>query len=191
MQKTEIIIEDLFDIKLRGLYNIYKNTKVKRIKFVDKKSIPDTMVEMRELVLPNDANILGNLLGGRLMHWVDIAGAMAASRHANTVVVTAAIDSVEFEKAVSLGEMIILKAKLTWVGRTSMEVLVEAYSENYLTGETHFTNRAYLTFVSVDTNGKPQPVPSLILETEADKKEYQQAIIRREQRLLNRKKSKG
>lgn len=101
---------------------------------MDKKTVSETMVEMRELVLPNDANIMGNLLGGRLLHWVDVAGAMAASRHANTVVVTAAIDSVEFSRPVSVGEMIVLKAKLTWVGRTSMEVLVEASSENYLTG---------------------------------------------------------
>ena len=157
---------------------------------MDKKRVSDTMVEMRELVLPNDANIMGNLLGGRLLHWVDMAGAMAASRHANTVVVTAAIDSVEFNRPVSVGEMIVLKAKLTWVGRTSIEVLVEAFSENYLTGETHFTNRAYLTFVSVDINGKPQPVPGLAFETEEEKRECEHALIRREQRLSKRRKTK-
>lgn len=186
-------MEYLFDIKARRLYNgyIFKKKQVKRDILMDKKTVLETMVEMRELVLPNDANIMGNLLGGRLLHWVDVAGAMAASRHANTVVVTAAIDSVEFSRQVSVGEMIVLKAKLTWVGRTSMEVLVEACSENYLTGETHFTNRAYLTFVSIDINGKPQPVPGLILETEEEKKEYQQALLRREQRLQKRAKSKG
>ena len=109
-------MEYLFDIKARRLYNgyIFKKKQVKRDILMDKKTVSETMVEMRELVLPNDANIMGNLLGGRLLHWVDVAGAMAASRHANTVVVTAAIDSVEFSRPVSVGEMIVLKAKLTW-----------------------------------------------------------------------------
>jgi acyl-CoA hydrolase len=93
----------------------------------------ESMVEMTELVLPNDTNMLGNLLGGKLMHLVDIAGAMAAQRHCNRIVVTAAIDSVEFKHPVKAGEIIMLKAKVTWVGRTSMEVAVEVCSENYMT----------------------------------------------------------
>lgn len=153
---------------------------------MDKKRISDSRIEMRELVLPNDANILGNLLGGRLMHWVDIAGAMAASIHAQSVVATAVIDSVEFNEPVRVGEMIVLKAHLTWVGRTSMEVLVEVCSENYLTGNVKSTNRAYLTFVALDDNGKPKPVPGLIIESESDKAEFEEAIKRREQRLLKR-----
>lgn len=153
---------------------------------MEMKNISDSMVEMRELVLPNDANILGNLLGGRLLHWVDVAGAMAASRHAQSIVATVSIDSVEFNHPVKVGEMIILKARLTWVGRTSMEVLVEACSENYLSGKTVFTNRAYITFVAVDENNKPHPVPGLILETDEEIKENQEAINRREQRLLRR-----
>lgn len=151
------------------------------------KTILDSKVEMRELVLPNDTNILGNLLGGRLLHWVDIAAAMAASRHAKSIVATAVIDSVEFSQPVHVGEMIVLKARLTWVGRTSMEVMVEAYSENYLTGETIFTNKAYLTFVALDENSKPHPVPGLLLETDEERSEYQQAITRRDARLLRRK----
>ncbi|MGI6085332.1 MAG: acyl-CoA thioesterase [Acetivibrionales bacterium] len=157
---------------------------------MEMKKISDSMVEMRELVLPNDANILGNLLGGRLLHWVDVVGAMAASRHAQSIVATVSIDSVEFNVPVKVGEMIILKAKLTWVGRTSMEVLVEACSENYLTGKIEFTNRAYITFVAVDENNKPRPVPGLILETEDDIRENKEAIKRREQRLLRRNASK-
>lgn len=156
---------------------------------MEKKKISDSQVEMRELVLPNDANIIGNLLGGRLLHWVDVIGAMAASKHAMSVVATAAIDSVEFSKPVRVGEMIVLKAKITWVGRTSMEVLVEAWSENYLTGETHFTNRAYITFVALDENCKPHPVPGIILVNEEEEIEFQRAIKRREQRLLKRNKS--
>ncbi len=150
------------------------------------KKISDSMVEMRELVLPNDTNLLGNLLGGRLLHLVDIAGAMAASRHAQSIVATAVIDSVEFNQPVHMGEMVILRARLTWVGRTSMEVMVEVCSENYLSGELKFTNRAYLTFVALDKDGKPHPVPGLILETEEEKSEYQEAIKRRDARLLRR-----
>lgn len=157
---------------------------------MDKKRISDSKIEMRELVLPNDANILGNLLGGRLLHWVDVAGAMAASSHAQAVVATAVIDSVEFNEPVRVGEIIILRAHLTWVGRTSMEVLVEICSENYLTGETKLTNRAYITFVALDENGKPKPVPGLILETEEEKAEFEEAKKRRELRLAKRSLSK-
>ena len=92
---------------------------------MDAKTPKDSQVEMTELVLPNDTNLLGNLLGGRLMHWIDIAGAMAAQRHCNRIAATAAIDSVDFKHPVHVGEMVILKAKVTWVGRTSMEVAVE------------------------------------------------------------------
>lgn len=147
------------------------------------KSPRESMVEMTEMVLPNDANIFGNLLGGRLMHWVDIAGAMAAQRHCNHIVATAAIDSVEFKHPVKVGEIIILRARVTWVGRTSMEILVEVYSENYLSGEKKFTNKAYLTFVAVDENGKPVEVNGLLPESEEEKIEYEQALKRRENRL--------
>jgi len=148
-----------------------------------KKSPRESIVEMTELVLPNDTNLLGNLLGGRLMHLVDVAGAMAAQRHCNRTVVTACIDSVEFKHPVKQGQMIMLKARVTWVGRTSMEVLVEVYSEDFLTGERKFTNRAYLTFVAVDQNGKPVEVNGLLLETEEDRKEYEAAEKRRCERL--------
>ncbi len=151
------------------------------------KSPRESMVEMTELVLPNDTNMLGNLLGGRLMHLVDIAGAMAAQRHSNKIVVTAAIDSVEFKHPVKAGEIVTLKAKVTWVGRTSMEVAVEVFSENYMTSERKFTNKAYLTFVAVDSNSKPVEVCGLLIETEEEKLEYQAASARRCERLKNRK----
>lgn len=151
------------------------------------KKVSDSMIEMRELVLPNDTNLLGNLLGGRLMHLVDIAGAMAASRHAQSIVATASIDSVDFNHPVRVGEMVILKARLTWVGKTSMEVLVEVCSENYMTGDMKFTNRAYLTFVSLGKDGTPQQVPQLALENDEQQREYQDAIKRRETRLSRRK----
>jgi acyl-CoA hydrolase len=147
------------------------------------KRVKDSYVEMRELVLPNDTNILGNLLGGTLMHLIDIAGAMVASRHSNSVVATASIDSVDFKRPIKVGEMIILKAKLTCVGRTSMEVLVEVFSEDYLKDKIKFTNKAYLTFVALDKEGKPCEVPRLILETDEEKVNYEEGKIRKENRL--------
>lgn len=150
------------------------------------KTPSDSMVEMTELVLPNDTNMLGNLLGGKLMHLVDITGAMAAQRHSNKIVVTASIDSVVFKQPVKVGEIIMLKAKVTWVGRTSMEVRVDVYSEDCLTGECKFTNKAYLTFVAVDKNNKPVEVCKLKPETEEEKREYEAAEKRRCERLKNR-----
>ncbi len=147
----------------------------------------ESIVEMTELVLPNDTNLLGTLLGGRLMHLIDIAGAMAAQRHSNRIVVTAAIDSVEFKHPVKAGEIVTLKAKVTWVGRTSMEVAVEVFSENYMTSEQKFTNKAYLTFVAIDQQGKPVEVCGLLVETEEERLEYEAAANRRHERLKNKK----
>jgi acyl-CoA hydrolase len=153
------------------------------MKYMKLKSPRESMAEMTELVLPNDTNLLGNLLGGRLMHLVDIAGAMAAQRHSNRIVVTAAIDSVEFKHPVKQGQIITLKSRVTWVGRTSMEVVVEVFSEDFMTGERKFTNRAYLTFVAVDSESKPVEVCGLLLETEEEKREYEAAAKRRCDRL--------
>jgi acyl-CoA hydrolase len=142
-----------------------------------------SQVEMTELVLPNDTNLLGNLLGGRLMHWIDIAGAMAASRHAERIVATVALDSLDFRHPARMGELVILKAKLTWVGRTSMEVSVNVFAENIKSGKTILTNKAFITFVALDDAGKPTPVPPLIPETEEEKLVFSQAVLRREERL--------
>ncbi len=150
------------------------------------KSPRESMVEMTELVLPNDTNLLGNLLGGRLMHLVDVAGAMAAQRHSNRIVVTASIDSVEFKRPVKQGQIVTLKARVTWVGRTSMEVAVEVFSEDFMTGEQKFTNRAYLTFVAVDSECKPVEVCGLLLETDEEKREHEAAEKRRSERLKRR-----
>lgn len=159
--------------------------------FTDRNSIKgktpkESQVEMTELVLPNDTNLLGNLLGGRLMHWIDIAGAMAASRHSNRIVATVAVDSLDFRHPARMGELVILKAKLTWVGKTSMEVTVRAYAENIKSGNVILTNKAYLTFVALDENGKPVEVPPLIPETEEEKKDYAEAEERRNERLKRR-----
>lgn len=140
-------------------------------------------VQTVELILPNDTNLLGNLLGGKLMHWIDIAGAMAASRHSNSIVATASLDSLDFRHPIKQGEMVILKAKLSWVGNTSMEVIVRAYAENMITGSVVLTNEAYLTFVALDKNGKPKKVPPLLPETEQEKKDYMEGEKRRITRL--------
>jgi acyl-CoA hydrolase len=150
---------------------------------VNKKSPRESAVEMTELVLPNDTNLLGNLLGGRLMHWMDIAGGMSASRYANKVVVTAAVDNLIFHHPVKLGELVNLKAIVTWTGRTSMEILVKVIAENTLTGEKKLANEAFFTFVALDEAGKSCPVPVLLLKTDEEKIQNKEAINRRTRRL--------
>ena len=143
-------------------------------------------VEMNELVLPNDTNLLGNLLGGRLMHWIDIAGGMAASRHANSIVVTASVDSLDFKHPVRLGDIVRLKGRLTWVGKTSMEVKVRVYAENVETEEIKLTNQAYLVYVALDRSGHPKEIPPLILETDEEKREFREGEDRRKNRLARK-----
>lgn len=168
---------------MSGGYYVGKNER-------PSKSVQESMIEMCQLVLPNDTNIIGNLLGGRLMHWIDIAGALAASRHSNCVVATAALDSLDFRHPVRVGEMVRLKPRITWVGNTSMEVRVDVYCENMKTGAVIKTNKAYITFVALDDKGQPTQVPSLIINTDEEKLEYEKAIQRRKIRLENRKKPK-
>lgn len=143
-------------------------------------------VEMTELVLPNDTNLLGNLLGGRMMHWMDIAGAMAAFRHSNRAVATIAVDCLDFKHPVHVGEIVTLKAKLIWVGRTSMEVVIRAFGENPMTGKTILTNTAYFTFVALDDQGRPTPVPSLSPESTEEIADYSAAQARRNQKNGNK-----
>lgn len=144
--------------------------------------------EATELILPNDTNLLGNLLGGKLMHWIDLVGAMAASRHANSIVATAALDSLDFRHPIRQGELVILKAKLSWVGNTSMEVIVRAYAENYFNGNTVLTNEAFLTYVALDNNGRPKKVPPLLPETEQEQNDFAEGEVRRQKRLQMRQK---
>jgi acyl-CoA hydrolase len=153
------------------------------ISSITRKAPEISQVEMTELVLPNDTNLLGNLLGGRLMHWIDIAGAMAASRHSNRIVATVSLDSLDFRHPARMGELVILKAKLTWTGKTSMEVSVNVYAENIKSGRTIKTNHAFLTFVALDEDGKPTQVPELIPQTEEEKKHFMEAELRRSERL--------
>ncbi|HJY85846.1 MAG TPA: acyl-CoA thioesterase [Candidatus Acidoferrales bacterium] len=142
--------------------------------------------EMVEVVLPQDANPLGNILGGRVMHLVDIAAAIAAHRHSNSYVVTASVDYVDFRNPIRVGELIILKSSVNRVFRTSMEVGVKVFSENVLSGERKHTTSAYVTFVAIDETGRPQPVPALLPESAEDRRRYRDALARRRIRLAQR-----
>lgn len=142
--------------------------------------------EMTEVVLPQDANPLGYILGGRVMHLMDIAAAIAAHRHSHSHVVTASVDYVDFRNPIRVGELIVLKSSVNRVFKTSMEVGVKIFSENFLTGERKHTTSAYVTFVAIDENRLPREVPPLILETEEDRRRYKDAGDRREIRLAHR-----
>ena len=135
----------------------------------------DTEVNMTELVLPNDTNLLGNLLGGRLLHWVDIVGALAATRHARKPVATVSIESVDFSHPIRKGEMVMLNARVIWTGRTSIKVRVHVKAENMYTGAVITTNNALITYVALDDSGKPHPVPKIQPETVEDAECYQKA----------------
>lgn len=141
-----------------------------------------SILQMTELVMPNDTNSHGTVSGGRLMHWVDIAGAMAAMRHARKRVVTVAIDEVVFHAPIPQGYMVLLDALVTCVGRTSMEVRVEVRGENPVTGEVSHTTTAHLVFVALE-NGVPVEVPDVIPETDVETALHERALRRREQRL--------
>jgi acyl-CoA hydrolase len=143
--------------------------------------------EMVEVVLPQDANVLGNMLGGRVMHLVDIAGAIAAHRHARSHVVTASLDHVDFRNPIRVGELIVLQSSVNRVFHTSMEVGVKVFSESALTGERKHTTSAYLTFVAVDSEGHPRVAPPLILETADDRRRSKGALKRRSLRMAQRK----
>ena len=130
-------------------------------------------------MLPNDANLLGNMLGGRVMHLIDIAGALAANRHSNSHVVTASVDYLDFRFPIRVGEWIVLKSSVNRVFHTSMEVGVKVFAENILTGERQHTSSAYVTFVALDLNQQPRAVPPLILETEEERRRYREAGERR------------
>jgi acyl-CoA hydrolase len=152
------------------------------------KPVSASRSEMVEAVLPNDANPLGNMLGGRVMHLIDIAGALAAHRHSNSHVVTASVDYLDFRTPIRVGEFIVLKSSINRVFHTSMEVGVKVFSENILTGERKHTSSAFVTFVAIDENRVPRAAPPLILETDDDRRRFREAGERRRVRLAMRHK---
>lgn len=150
------------------------------------KPASESFTEMVQFVLPNDANPLGFMLGGSVMHLIDIAGAISASRHTRAPMVTAAVDDLQFLHPIKVGDMIILKAWVNATFTTSLEVEVEVFSEETLTGRRQLTSRAFLTFVTVDTDGQRVKVPPLALETDEEKARAKAAAARREDRLKKR-----
>ncbi len=146
----------------------------------------DSATETVQVVLPNDSNPLGYVLGGTVMHMMDITAAIACHRHTNSLAVTAGVDSVDFLHPVKVGDMMVLKSRVTCTFHTSVEVEVEVYSEQITTGERKLTSHAFLTFVSLDANGKPKEVPPLALETPDDQERCRQAHARRAERLKRR-----
>jgi acyl-CoA hydrolase len=146
----------------------------------------ESMTEMVQVVLPNDANPLGYLLGGTAMHLIDIAGAIAGHRHTRAPLVTAAVDGLQFLHPIKIGDLIILKARVTATWTTSLEVEVEVFSEETLTGRRRMTSLAYLTFVAVDRDSHRLPIPSLILDTDDDRRRAAEARARRGERLRAR-----
>ena len=155
------------------------------------RTVSESQSEMTELILPNDANMLGNLLGGRLMHFIDLVGAMAAYRHARTHVVTASMDHIDFIAPVHVGDLLILKSSVNRAFNTSMEVGVKVWVENTIAGIHRHVASAYLTFVAVDSQGRRVPVPQLVPENDEEQRHFEDAGRRRElrQRELERKRA--
>jgi len=146
------------------------------------RTVASSQSEMTEIVLPNDTNPLGNLLGGRLMHFIDMTGAMAAYRHARTYMVTASMDHIDFIRPVHLGELIILRSSVNRAFTTSMEVGVKAWTEDPQTGELLHVASAFLVFVAIDKEGRRVRVPEVIPETAEEQRHYADALLRREHR---------
>lgn len=155
------------------------------------KKVSASEVVMTEMVLPSHTNSFGSVFGGVIMSWIDIAGAIAAQRHSNRNVVTASIDRLNFVAPVRMGWVVNLKASVNYVARTSMEVGVRVDAENPVTGETFHTASAYLTFVSLDTAGRPVTVPPIVAETDPQKRRYKAAEVRRRRRLEARDQDKN
>ncbi len=149
-----------------------------------KKTPTESIVSMTELVLPNDTNTLNNLMGGRLMHWMDIVSAIAAQRHSNRIVVTASVDNISFRQPIQLGNVVTLKAKITRSFNSSMEVRIDVESEDIPSGKKSLSNSAYFTFVAVDQTVRPIDVPEVEPETDEEKVLFEGALRRRQLRLI-------
>ena len=147
-----------------------------------KKTVTNTHVIMHELILPNDTNLLGNVLGGRVMHLMDMCAAMSAYKHARTAVVTASVDRLDFLAPAKMGEIMILKSSVNYTGKSSMEVGVRIESENPKTGDIYHTSSAYLTFVSLNENGKPKRVDNINPENDNEIRRFNEGKVRHEER---------
>lgn len=148
------------------------------------KTPTESSVIMTELVLPNDTNVFGNLMGGRLMYWMDIAAALAALKHGSLPTVTASVDNISFENPIKLGNVVHIEAKVSRAFNTSMEIHIRVWGEDALLQQRYKSNEAYYTFVALDLQGKPSKVPEVTPETEEEKKLYDGALRRRQLRLI-------
>ena len=149
--------------------------------------VQDSATEMAQLVLPHEANVHGSVLGGTVMHWIDLAAAVTANRHCRRPVVTAAIDELSFLAPINVGQLALISAHITLVDRSSMEICVEVQSEDLLSGERRHTSTAYVTFVALDpVTRRPTAVPPLLLETDEERAEHERAMVRRQIRLERR-----
>jgi acyl-CoA hydrolase len=149
------------------------------------KKVSESYTEMNELVLPNDTNVLGNLMGGNLMRWMDIASAICAAKHCEAHVVTVSVDHLTFHEPIKLGDVVNIKASVTRAFHTSVEIYIEVFTRGVLQSETHKSNQAYFTFVALDERtSKPRAVPQVVPESEIEKKRFDEAQVRREFRLV-------
>jgi acyl-CoA hydrolase len=148
------------------------------------KTPTDSLTMMTEIVLPNDTNVFGNLMGGRLMYWMDIAAAIAAQKHCNAPVVTASVDNISFENPIKLGNTVHIEAKVTRAFNTSMEVHMKVWGEDFINQIKYKSNEAYYTFVALDSNGQPKTIPQLAPGDEEEKRLYDGALRRRQIRLI-------
>ncbi len=175
---------------MRSLYFLYQKLKDQYLckqnilEMSETKAPSYSKTIMNELVLPNDTNTLNNLMGGRLLHWMDIVAAIAAQKHSGKTVVTASVDSVSFGKCIKLGDVVTLEAKVSRAFNTSMEIHIVVHAENIPSGEKFKSNEAYYTFVALDRNGSPVKVPSIMPETEDETKRFDGALRRRQLRLV-------
>jgi acyl-CoA hydrolase len=151
---------------------------------MESKKASNSLTIMTEIVLPNDTNVYGNLMGGRLMYWMDIAAALASQKHCNAPVVTASVDNISFESPIKLGNAVHIEAKVSRAFNTSMEIYIRVWGEDLTAQYKYKSNEAYYTFVALDPNRKPRPVPQLIAETEDEKKTFDGALRRRQLRLI-------
>lgn len=151
---------------------------------MESKKASESFIIMNELVLPNDTNTFGNLMGGRLMYWMDIAGGIAAGKHCNAPCMTASVDNLSFKNPIKLGNIVHIEAQVSRAFNTSMEIHMKVWGEDSLHQYRYESNEAYFTFVALDPNGKPRKVPELIPETEEEKTLYDGALRRRQLRLI-------
>lgn len=151
---------------------------------MEEKRAAESFTIMNELVLPNDTNTFGNLMGGRLMYWMDIAAGMASSKHCNAPSMTASVDNLSFKNPIKLGNIVHIEAKVTRAFNTSMEIYIKVWGEDLLHQYQYESNEAYFTFVALDPNGKPRAVPKIVPETAEEKRLYEGALRRRQLRLI-------